>query len=405
LVLVHADAHDAAQRGLALVPAVHAIRADLPVVYVSEDGDVDTTREAVERGALELLVTDDRLADRAATLLGKLRVLFDALAHNRDLDERNLRLGETVDAHSRLVGVSAQVKQLVAQIERVARIPRPLLIQGERGTGKELVARAIHLASNLPPGSMVTVNCAAFSESLLESELFGHERGAFTGAESVRRGRFEQANGGTLFLDEIGHMPIAFQQKILRVVEYGTFTRVGGSRERKTSARVIAATNADLRERIARGEFLSDLYDRLAFEVIRVPPLRERRSDIEVLAHSFLEQFALEIPAFSGKQLSRDAIEVLCAYDFPGNVRELKNIIERAAYRDTTNEITPEDIGMLSHRSGAAGGDGFKQQIARFSRELLEDALRRSGGNGAAAARLLGLSYDQFRHHARKHLG
>jgi DNA-binding NtrC family response regulator len=403
--LVHEEAKDGEMRGLALIAALHRLRHELPVVYVADTGDLDAAREAVECGAMELLVAGERLQERAVTLIAKLRGLFDALEHNRRLDEQNVRLNESVEARSRLVGSSPAIAQLTAQIERVARSPGPLLIVGERGTGKELVARAIHPASNRPAASMVTVNCAAFSDALLESELFGHERGAFTGAERLRRGRFEQANGKTLFLDEIGHMPLAFQQKILRVVEYGTFTRVGGTAEQKTSARVIAATNADLRASIERGEFLSDLYGRISVEVIRVPPLRERRGDIEVLANNFLEQFALEIPAFGGKRLAASAIEVLREYAFPGNVRELKNIIERAASRDTTNEITPEDIGMLSHAATATEGNGFKEQLASFSRKLIEDAIRRSGGNRARAARLLGLSYDQFRHHARKRLG
>jgi transcriptional regulator with GAF, ATPase, and Fis domain len=312
--------------------------------------------------------------------------------------------GSNPRACARILGESAQMRGLIAQIERVARIPRPLLIVGERGTGKELVARAIHFASGRAAGRMVTINCAAIGDTLLESELFGHERGAFTGAEHARRGRFEQADGGTLFLDEIGNMPLPFQQKILRVVEYGTFTPVGGDRERKTSARIVAATNADLSGKIKRREFLGDLYDRLAFEVISVPPLRERPGDIEVLARRFLEHFAEEIPAFRGKHLADSALELLRSYPFPGNVRELKNLIERAAYRDTTNEITPEDIGLLSSDEPASSGGSFTDQVARFSRRLLERALSESSGNRAEAARRLGLSYDQFRHYHRKHL-
>lgn len=251
----------------------------------------------------------------------------------------------------------------------------------------------------------MTVNCAAFSSALLESELFGHEPGAFTGADETRHGEFEQASGGTLFLDEIAHMSRPFQQKILRVVEYGTFTRVGGHREQKTSARIIAATNVDLKEKIRQGDFLSDLYDRLAFEVIRVPALRDRTGDVEVLARHFLNQFALEIPAFLGKALARSSVASLHSYSFPGNVRELKNIIERAAYRDTTNEITPEDIGMLPEQRQAELEGGFRQRVDNYCRELIDEAMRKSGGNQAQAARLLGLTYHQFRHYHRKYLG
>jgi transcriptional regulator with GAF, ATPase, and Fis domain len=248
---------------------------------------------------------------------------------------------------------------------------------------------------------MVTVNCAAFGDTLLESELFGHEKGAFTGADQVRRGKFEQASGGTLFLDEIAHMSLPFQQKILRVVEYSTYHRVGGSGELKSTARVIAATNCDLNAKIHDGQFLSDLYDRLSFEVVEVAPLRRRRSDIEPLAQHFLDQFAREIPAFAGKRLSQAAIDMLKPYHFPGNVRELKNIIERAAYRDTTNEITPEDIGMLAEEQ-VLGKGTFKEKIDAFSRRLILDSLSHSGGNQAQAARLLGLSYHQFRYYAKK---
>jgi len=309
------------------------------------------------------------------------------------------------EARAGLFGDSPSMRRLIEQIGRVARIPRPLLITGERGTGKELVARAIHFASGRPTGRMVSINCAAVGDTLLESELFGHERGAFTGADSKRRGLFEQADGGTLFLDEIGNMPLPFQRKILRVVEYGTFQPVGGERERKTSARIVAATNADLRAKIARREFLGDLFDRLAFEVIEVPPLRERPDDVALLARRFLAQFGEEIPAFRGKRLADSALEQLRAYPFPGNVRELKNLIERAAYRDTTNEITPEDIGLLSEEEPVAAGGPFKERVARYSRRLLERALAEAGGNRAEAARRLGLSYDQFRHYHRKYLG
>jgi transcriptional regulator with GAF, ATPase, and Fis domain len=308
-------------------------------------------------------------------------------------------------ARFQIVGQSPQITALIDQVRRVAQVPRPVLIVGERGTGKELVARAIHFTSDRAAEPMVTVNCAAFSDALMESELFGHEKGAFTGADALRRGKFEQADGGTLMLDEIGHMSMPFQQKILRVVEYGTFTRVGGTGELKTDVRIVAATNSDLKARIAKGEFLHDLYDRLTFEIIEVPPLRRREGDIEVLAHHFHNQFAREIPTFRGKTLSRQAVRVLNQYPFPGNVRELKNIIERAAYRDTTNEITPEDIGMLPRVTEIRGRGSFEEKVSAYRRKLLEDAMTKSGGNQAEAARLLGLSYHRFRYHYRKSVG
>ena len=303
-----------------------------------------------------------------------------------------------------MVGLSRPLRQLVGTISRVAKVPRPVLIVGERGTGKELVARAVHALSRRT-GPLIAINCAAFTDALLESELFGHEAGAFTGATKPRAGRFEQADRGTLFLDEVGNMSLAFQAKILRVVEYGTYQRVGGDgRDVKTSARVIAATNCDLPAKIADGGFLGDLYDRLSFEVIEVPPLRKRPADVEPLANHFLRQFAREIPDFAGKTMSSAALDMLRSYRFPGNVRELKNIIERAAFRDTTGEINPEDIGHLAGEHVAAAG-GFKEKLDAFAHRLLRDALSAANGNGAEAARLLGLEYHQFRYFQRKHLG
>lgn len=408
-----------------LIARIHASVGKLPVVVAAERGSVDAVAEAIAAGATDFLVCGERLGERIATLLGKLRGLFDVLEQNRRLDENNARLRESLERQSQIVGTSPQVKTLLARIARVAPVPRPILIVGERGTGKELVARAIHrLASSggfQPPSSrrdapslqtrqdaaatlldrpLVTVNCAAFTDALLESELFGHEKGAFTGADATRRGKFEQASGGTLFLDEIGHMSLPFQQKILRVVEYGAFTRVGGHEELRTSARIVAATNCDLRGLIRAGRFLADLYDRLAFEVLEVPPLRDRPADVAVLAEYFLDEFARETPAFRGKRLSRAALEELARYSFPGNVRELKNIIERAAYRDTDAEISPAELGLpLADESPLGSGGGFEERVEAFQRRLIVDALAKSDGNQAAAARLLGLSYHQFRYY------
>jgi len=249
------------------------------------------------------------------------------------------------------------------------------------------------------------VNCAAFNDALLESELFGHEKGAFTGADASRQGKFEQADGGTLFLDEIGNMSAVFQKKILRVVEYGTYTRVGGTKELKTTARILAATNVDLKERIKSGDFLSDLYDRLAFEVVAVPPLRERIGDVEVLARHFLNQFALEIPAFRNRQLSREALKRLNRYRFPGNVRELKNIIERAAYRDSGSEIGFDDLGLILDVEPAAKRGGLHEKIESYRRRLIAEALKEADGNQARAARALGISYHQFRYYYGKQRG
>ena len=405
--LVVLDYHlgDGAVSGAEALKTVRKADAQVPVIAVAQQGNIELAAEAIAAGATDFLVRGERLAERVSTLLGKVQNLLELMEKNRRLGEQNRLLQQAQLERFHIIGESPQIMEVLRTIRRVARIPRPVLILGERGTGKELVARAIHQASGRSGKPFVVINCAAATDTLLESELFGHEKGAFTGAEATAQGKFAQASGGTLFLDEIGNMSLAFQQKILRAVEYGTFTPVGGSKEVRTTARLLAATNADLHERIARGLFLQDLYDRLAFEVLRVPPLRERQGDIEVLARHFLGEFMREIPSLGGKRLSPEAVEVLRAYPFPGNVREMKNIIERAAYRDTENEITPADIDMPHPRSpaGAPPSGTFEDRVEAFKKQLIAEALATANGNQAQAARLLGLSYHQYRYFHRKY--
>ncbi|KPK73155.1 MAG: hypothetical protein AMJ79_15300 [Phycisphaerae bacterium SM23_30] len=394
---------DGHQNGLELLSGIRDEWPGLPVVVVAEQGDVDIAHQAIQAGANDFLVRSGKLVDRVSTLLKKVRPHLALIDHNRMLREQNMLLREAAGQRYQIVGESPQIMEIFEKIERVAQIPRPVLIMGERGTGKELVARAIHRAGGDARRPMVVVNCAAFPDNLLETELFGHEKGAFTGADHQTHGKFELASGGTLFLDEIGNMSLSFQQKILRVVEYGTFTRVGGSAEIRVDTRIIAATNVDLNQKISEGEFLQDLYDRLSFEVIEVPPLRERQGDVDLLARHFLNTFMQEIPSLGGKRLNQSALKVLRGYTFPGNVRELKNIIERAAYRDTTSEITPEDLGMLSGEPSLAEGDNFNEKIDAFKMRLITEALASANGNQAQAARKLGLSYHQYRYFLRKY--
>ena len=402
LVLLDYLEGDGKEKGRALVASVRAQDRDVPVIAVAERGDVRLAAEAVQAGANDFLVRGEKLGDRVSTLLAKVHTFLDLVHRHRALREQYGILYQAASERYRIIGASPAIRGVLERVQRVARIPRPVLIEGERGTGKELVARAIHAASGRGDRAFVAVNCAAFPETLLESELFGHERGAFTGAEQRRPGKFEQAQGGTLFLDEIGNMPIAFQQKILRVIEYGTFARLGGAQELRPDARIVAATNTDLEAAIAKGRFLQDLYDRLAFEVVRVPPLRERQGDIEVLAHHFLEEFLKEVPALRPKGMSQEALAMLKRHRFPGNVRELKNTIERAAYRDRTNQIDPEDIDLAAVPQDFEGGT-FDERVEAFKRRQILDALAEAGGNQTRAAQALGLSYDQFRHYYRSY--
>ena len=402
LMIVDAALGDGRQDGTEILPAIRRENPEAYIIAVAERGDVAGAARAVQAGANDFLVRSGQLAERVATLLDKARSHLALVTRNRLLREQNMLLREASASRYRIVGESPQILAVLERIQRVAQIPRPVLITGERGTGKELVARAIHAAGGDGGRPMIVVNCAAFPDTLLETELFGHETGAFTGADGLVHGKFELAAGGTLFLDEIGNMSLPFQRKILRVVEYGTFTRVGGSTEIQVATRIIAATNVDIEQRMEEGGFLRDLYDRLSFEVIDVPPLRMRAGDIELLARRFLDQFMREIPSLRGKRLSRSALDVLCAYRFPGNVRELKNIIERAAYRDTTNEITPVDLGMLPEAHLQEQGKGFHERVEALKRRLVLASLAAAGGNQAQAARDVGLPYHQFRYYVKK---
>jgi len=313
------------------------------------------------------------------------------------------------------------------QLSRVAPVNRPVLLLGERGTGKELAARRLHFLSERWDGPFITLNCATLSPTLIESELFGHERGAYTGAETLRIGRFEAAHGGSLFLDEIGTIPVQAQEKILRVVEYHFFERVGGSEQIDVDVRIICATNADLPEMARQGTFKRDLLDRLSFEVLFLPPLRHRGEDIMVLAEHFGSRMLFELGIEESISFSPAAVTALERYRWHGNIRELKNVVERAVYRAAGGSI--EDIDFdpfdspyfpnVTEHKGTAGTDagsdgvrpptevdlsaGFKDLVKTYEARLVQQALEASQFNQKKSAALLGLTYDQFRGLMRKH--
>ena len=313
-----------------------------------------------------------------------------------------------------LLGESEVFLDFQAQLSRAAKVNRSVLLVGERGSGKEGAARRLHFLSPRWQQAQVTVNCAALPPSLIETELFGYEQGAFTGAQKTRKGRFEEAEGGTLFLDEIGLIPLEVQEKILRVVEYGTFERVGSSITHEVDVRIIGATNTDLPQLCKEGKFKEDLLDRLSFEVLFLPPLRERSEDIILLATYFASKMALECGKGEMPRFSKQVIEQLMTYSWPGNVRELKNVVERAVYRSDT--ITIEEVQFdpfanpyVESNQEAIGPekdlDLAKYEQARESLELsyLKTSLKRGEGNQKEAAKLLNLTYDQFRGLYRKY--
>ena len=318
----------------------------------------------------------------------------------------------------RLVGESPAFLAALDEVSAVAPLEKPVLVVGERGTGKELVAARLHYLSNRWDATYLTMNCAAISDSLLESELFGHEAGAFTGASRSHQGRFERADGGTLFLDELATTSVLVQEKILRVIEYGEFERLGGSRTLRADVRLVAATNEDLPRLAADGKFRRDLLDRLAFDVITLPPLRARSEDIVLLAEHFAIDMAKELERDYFPGFTPAAVEQLQTHHWPGNVRELKNVVERAVYRTSAevpvHEITIDPFDSPFRPAGEATDEGptrgtatlpldLKQTVRQTEIDLVNAALARARYNQRKAAELVGLTYHQFRGYLRKY--
>ncbi|WP_312670358.1 phage shock protein operon transcriptional activator [Pseudescherichia sp.] len=315
-----------------------------------------------------------------------------------------------------LLGEANSFLEVLEQVSRLAPLDKPVLIIGERGTGKELIANRLHFLSGRWDGPFISLNCAALNENLLDTELFGHEAGAFTGAQRRHPGRFERADGGTLFLDELATAPMLVQEKLLRVIEYGELERVGGSQPLQVNVRLVCATNADLPEMVRNGTFRADLLDRLAFDVVQLPPLRERRSDIMLMAEHFAIQMCreLRLPLFPG--FTERAREALLHYRWPGNIRELKNVVERSVYRHGTSEVALDEIIIDPFQRTASpepvtetlpGTPGLPLDLREFQNKqektLLEAALQQAKFNQKRAAALLGLTYHQLRALLKKH--
>ena len=414
--------------GLDVLKSIKRERPELEVIVMTAFGGSSSAIKAMEHGAYDYVTKPFEIDDLLATL----RRVFEHAAMSEEVSALRLELGKSAAERERIVGSSRPMLEVYKLIGKVAGSDATVLITGESGTGKELVAEALHRASKRNPYPLVKVSCAALPESLLETELFGHEKGSFTGAMTMRKGRFESANKGTIFLDEIGEMTLGTQTKLLRILQEHEFERIGSNTPIKVDIRVIAATNRDLAEEVDEGNFREDLYYRLNVIHIHMPPLRDRMDDIPQLVEHFLAKYRAKPDAIP-TPISQEAVARLLEHDWPGNVRELENAIERAVVLSRGNTIMPEHLPLAESPVSAGGrarsrkadakavaskngepdeveveaggtngtGDGavngehangsFKEAVESLERKLIAEALERNGGNRSKAAEELGI--------------
>jgi DNA-binding NtrC family response regulator len=389
--------------GMQLLERVRAEYPDIPVILITAHGTVDSAVAALKAGAFDYVTKPFEQEE--------LRKVIAKAARANDLERRSVHEGTAEGDRPPLVGTSPSMRTIYDMVARVADSPSTVLITGESGTGKELIARALHRGSSRRDKPLIKVNCAAIPKDLVESELFGYQRGAFTGAVGDKPGRFELADGGTLFLDEIGEIPVEIQVKLLRALQESEFERVGGIKTLKVDVRLIAATNRDLKSLIAEGRFREDLYYRLAVVPIALPPLRDRREDIPLLVAHFIEKYDRRL----GKSVERiddDALQLLVDYGWPGNIRELENLMERSvlfadgpsirasslpdSLRETGTPPPPiaamGPLGAIAAPSGASMKEIVRQAQAELEKELISRALEETGGNVTRAAKRLQIS-------------
>ncbi len=392
--------------GLEFLETAKQANPALPIVVMTAFGSVETAVEAMKAGASDYVLKPFSLAE--------MRMVVHKELDNSRLREENRSLREALGqkySHPNIVAISPKMQEVLATVERVAPTNSTVLLGGESGVGKDLIARAIHEKSRRASGPFIKINSTAIPENLLESELFGYEKGAFTGAATSKPGKFELADKGTLFLDEIGDVPPAIQVKLLRVLQEREFERLGGTRTIKVDVRLIAATNRDLRAALEDGTFREDLYYRLNVVPIDIPPLREHKEDIPGLANLFLARFAKD----SGREekitgISPAAMQLLVGHYWPGNVRELQNVIERACALTSGDQLEAGDVQLDSPRnhtfsSAGASSDRFLPDgmtLDQWEDEMIREALKRAGGNKSQAARLLGLSRNALRYRLSK---
>ena len=391
--------------GIAFLKEVKQLSPETMVILITAYASGGTAVNAMKEGAYDYIEKDFAIEDLK-------RIVRDALAKkgvNRD-DALFLKEGGEAVRFGNMIGSSPEMLKVYATIKKVADTPANVLILGESGTGKELVARSIHENSSRRKMPFLVINCGGISENLLESELFGYIKGAFTGAYTDKGGLFKAARGGTIFLDEIAELPPPLQVKLLRVVQEKTFRRIGGAKDIQVDVRIISATHQNLADNVKTGTFREDLYYRLNVIPLQLPPLRGRKEDIPILTKHFIEKYSREF----GKEIitiSAYALELLMEYPFPGNIRELQNIIERSVALETSNIILPENLILSKEISGeeektipALSDDGLNlnDELAIFEKGLIEKALKKAGGSKSRAAELLKISYDSLHYRSEK---
>jgi len=362
---------------------------DTPIIFVTGAGDEETAVRAMKAGAYDYLIKDP-----ARNYLRVLSVTVENALKHKLLKSENILLRQQVmvrNYSSTLIGNSKNIKDILDIVKRVASTKATVLIQGESGTGKELFANIIHYNSSVSDGPFIKVNCSALAEGVLESELFGHEKGAFTGALFTKKGRFELAHGGTLFLDEIGDLPPSFQVKLLRFLQEEEFERVGGTKTLKVDVRIISATNKDLEELVKEEKFRDDLFFRLKVVSIDVPPLRERKGDIPEIINYHLNRF-IEIHGKKIKGITPDAMKLIISYSWPGNIRELINCIESAVVMSLQDEITVDSLPsyIRSEKTGESSGK-VDENLSEIEKKAIIAALKKTGGKKTEAAKILGI--------------
>ncbi len=388
--------------GFELLKEIRALNPEITVVIMTAFGTIEGAVAAMREGAYDYLTKPIDLEE--------LDLLLQRVGERRRLLSENQLLKQQLAEKFKFTGIisqSAAMEEVLNMAGRVAESKATVLIRGESGTGKELIAKAIHFSSPRKDKSFIAVNCAALNENLLESELFGHERGAFTGADKQRRGRFELANGGTIFLDEIGDVPMSTQVKLLRALQEEQFERVGGTQTMQVDVRVIAATNRNLEEKIKDGSFREDLFYRLNVVSIEIPPLRQRREDIVPVLEYFLQKYASENKR-KPLAISKEAMDMLLRYDYPGNMRELQNLVERAVVLARGEVITTAELPLplrnLASEQVASptAPTTLSERVDALEKEMIFDALRETHGNQSKAAERLGISERNLRYRLQK---